>query len=251
MTHRRLGWARFGLATVVALTVPLACGGSSSGLFNGGGSAGANSDASAGTGGSGTGGSGTGGTATGGSSTGGSSTGGSGTGGTGGTATGGTGGSGTGGTATGATGGAATGGAGGTATGATGGTATGGAGGTGTVSISCGSATCSGPSQVCCASRDSLNQTTHLDCIGAGDSCTCTGIGCMHAKISCSGPTDCPTGQVCCGTINGTSYSSVSCASSCTGYNKVEICDPGDGIACPNNAQCRQSQILTGYHYCG
>ncbi len=310
MTHRRVGWARLGLATVVGLAVPLACGGSnSSALFNGGG-AGANGDASAGTGGSSTGGSSTGGSSTGGSSTGGSSTGGSSTGGsstggsstggsstggsstggsstggsstggsstggsstggssTGGTAgtagvggTAGTGGTGTGGTAgTGGTGTGGTAGTGGTGTGGTagtGGTGTGGTAGTGgaggaTFSITCGnSTTCSGPSQACCVSRNTGSQTQY-SCIDSGSQCKCSGTYCLSAKLSCDGPSDCPSGQVCCATLvspQSTRFRDFTCANSCNGSGQYEVCQANDGVNCPNGTQCRQS-YLSGYNVC-
>ncbi len=272
MTHRRLGWGRLGLAAVVALTVPLACGGSnSSGLFAGGGGN-THGDASTGTGGSGTGGSGTGGSGTGGSGTGGSSTGGSGTGGsgtggssTGGSSTGGssTGGSGTGGSSTGGsstggsgTGGSSTGGSGtggsGTGGSGTGGFGTGGAGGSATVSIHCGNSACTGPSQICCASRDGFTTPTSYSCIGAQDPCTCSNAGCMAAQLHCDGPSDCPSNEVCCGTLTNEGYSTTECAASCAGNNHVVICQPNDPvISCTGGRSCRPSQFLSGYYYCG
>ncbi len=58
---------------------------------------------------------------------------------------------------------------------------------------------------------------------------------------------------MCCGSYTGNSYTSIVCASSCSGggigSQKLVICkDNGD---CPNGTTCHNSTTLDGYRYCG
>ncbi len=96
--------------------------------------------------------------------------------------------------------------------------------------------------------RGGATAQPNYSCIDASSQCTCTGTFCTHTTITCAGPTDCPSGQRCCGTVAGTSYSELKCQTSCT-TGQYEICDPNDGVDCANGS-CHQSGYLPGYHVC-
>jgi len=69
--------------------------------------------------------------------------------------------------------------------------------------------------------------------------------------IRCDGPEDCAPSEICCGNYNpGLGYTSVSCASACSGFNKVIICDPDAAEPCPSGS-CQPSDVLPdGYFVC-
>ncbi len=165
--------------------------------------------------------------ASGASGSGGSATGGNG--GSGGSATGGNGGS----------GGSATGGNGGS-----GGSATGGNGGSGgdggSTGIDCGAENVCEAGQICC-----YTQSTKIGVCGALGSCTSPQV-----PISCQRPSDCP-GQICCGQLKiGTTYLSVSCQSSCSGWSELEMCT-GQPSVCSGGDTCQSSTALLNFSFCG
>jgi hypothetical protein len=77
-------------------------------------------------------------------------------------------------------------------------------------------------------------------------------------SIPCDDKTDCPGGQVCCGSFDqNTGYKSVSCQSSCgpgpiPGTTGVRLCDPSNPIdECASiGASCQASGSLHGYYVC-
>ena len=106
-----------------------------------------------------------------------------------------------------------------------------------------------GEGQICCAKQ--WNYGPKLECAAAGYG-SCTG----GLTIGCDDQTDCPSGQVCCGSfVEGTGYTSVKCASSCNsvpGVRAVRFCDRTaaadecDAIG----KNCESSQGLPGYGIC-
>lgn len=108
-------------------------------------------------------------------------------------------------------------------------------------------ATCD-PGQDCCVSTSGTGNQT--------DTCQTPGTHCNGAVVSCSSSSQCPNGEVCCGTetTNGGTpmYVQVSCATACVsqgGQTKVTFCDP-QKPQCPNGLQCAQSSVLQGFYVC-
>jgi hypothetical protein len=120
----------------------------------------------------------------------------------------------------------------------------------------CGASTCN-PGDECCWS----NQAGDGKCLGAGSQCG--GPGSNDTQIECQRPSDCPSGQICCGrrAMNGgpdnQHYRRVTCRDTCDAPD-VTICDPASPqpIDCPplpdgSVAQCKSSQLLPkGYFVC-
>ena len=76
-------------------------------------------------------------------------------------------------------------------------------------------------------------------------------------EIRCDDSTDCPAGQVCCGTFSQTAgYSAIECKTSCTGSGgntqAVRFCDPANPVdECSSiGLRCQASASLPGYHVC-
>jgi len=146
-------------------------------------------------------------------------------------------------TGTGATGtGATTTGA--TTTGATtgtGGTTTGAGGGASGESVACDSLTCALPGYFCCQ-----NYNEPAECLAVGATCV------YGVPLSCDGPEDCDSGEVCCGDVfklgQNESFTNVACAATCTGMDHRVVC--GASGACPTNESCTTSDILPPYLDC-
>jgi hypothetical protein len=148
------------------------------------------------------------------------------------------------------------------ANGGTGGTAgaagTAGTGGSPGVLIACGpwqgGTTCQGPDQICCLPFS--NPWGNGACLPAGSPGSCQN----GSTIRCSKPSDCPSGQICCGTIvdvqpgpgEVSRYRSIECRPSCSGQDDRRICDPADALlTCEQGESCEDSQILPqGYQLC-
>lgn len=74
----------------------------------------------------------------------------------------------------------------------------------------------------------------------------------------CDGNEDCPSGQTCCGTLNGSGggYDSIKCQDTCdSSAGGIELCHPGDACPMPADAAapdgsanvCRRSLYLPAY----
>ncbi len=129
---------------------------------------------------------------------------------------------------------------GGSGTGGSGTGGTGGSSGSGK-SVACGSSNCSLPSKFCCHHN---NQPAV--CQAAGTTCT------YGVPLSCDGPEDCASGQVCCATLfiqgQNENYVSTACASSCTGKDYRVVC--GASGTCPSGQTCSTSDLLPPYRDC-
>jgi hypothetical protein len=115
--------------------------------------------------------------------------------------------------------------------------------------ISCGNTTCPLPAEFCCVTFDQSGQQEAC----ASDPGSCTGQG--GSAVECTSSSQCPAGQICCGTKpNSNSYSDVSCQAAPCGSGSVEqiqFCDPQGPNDCPPDApQCQQSTILNGFFIC-
>jgi hypothetical protein len=90
-----------------------------------------------------------------------------------------------------------------------------------------------------------------LECENAGF-VSCVG----KTTIACDDRTDCPAGQVCCGTLEDNSgYTSVSCATTCNsipGLRAVRFCDPSAALdeCAALGKYCGPSQSLPGFNVC-
>jgi hypothetical protein len=108
------------------------------------------------------------------------------------------------------------------------------------------------------------NGTMKVYCQGSDTCCLTGGVlstascgsstTCLGSTVRCASSADCMMGQVCCSTAEQIGFSttySVSCASTCTGLGKTELCDPGGGPGgCPNGQTCSASTDLPGYSQC-
>ncbi len=156
----------------------------------------------------------------------------------------------------GASGSGGTAGAGGTSSSA----GTGGAGGLpdGIGILPCGGTTCTAPQACCYKYQQVTGSSTYQSswtCIDPSTtSCaSCTGTNCRVTLIECHGKGDCASGQLCCGTFNGskTGYASLACSSQCSAPGS--ICDPNDPQPCPiqfTKMVCNDTSMLPGYHNC-
>ncbi|MDF2691966.1 MAG: hypothetical protein K0S65_349 [Labilithrix sp.] len=109
---------------------------------------------------------------------------------------------------------------------------------------------CNAGTEVCCGSTIGWGEPS-FECEPAGF------VACAGAmKIACDDRTDCPTGQVCCGTLEDNSgYTSVECKKTCTsvpGLRAVRFCDPDATVdeCAALGQQCENSQSLPGFHVC-
>lgn len=100
-------------------------------------------------------------------------------------------------------------------------------------------------SEKCCVR--SLETDT---CIPEGDACNCGLSGCSVLEVFCDGPEDCEGGQVCCGTLAGSSYSSFTCEDSCDYRGSQRIACHEEMDECPAGDVCANSQLLTNVQVC-
>ena len=87
-------------------------------------------------------------------------------------------------------------------------------------------------------------------CIEASAMCACGKQGCTVMEARCDGPEDCPTGQVCCGTLAGNSYHQFVCAASCMASGQQRVACHETDPKCPGNFICANSQLLTNVQVC-
>jgi hypothetical protein len=111
---------------------------------------------------------------------------------------------------------------------------------------------CPTATQLCCEHNESNGDKTY--------ECTNRGIGACAGgtSIMCDDRSDCPSGQVCCGTFDQQlGYRSVQCQASCgpspiPNTTTVRFCDgkaPTDECASIGKT-CTPSMSLFGYHVC-
>jgi hypothetical protein len=115
--------------------------------------------------------------------------------------------------------------------------------------VACGSGTYCTPSvQTCCISTSGFGGMQRR--CSNGNTC---GSG---TPVHCDDTADCPSGQVCCGSVYANVYTDVSCRMSCVPSpigltTNVRFCDPNNND-CPSTApNCKMSTIITGYTVCG
>ena len=117
--------------------------------------------------------------------------------------------------------------------------------------IRCGGAkSCTAGAEICCRSWFGQGPPTYA-CEPAGFVACAAGT-----SIACDDETDCPNGQVCCGTLEQNSgYTSVACKNSCNslpGLRSVRFCDPKAAVdeCVAAGMFCGPSQSLPGYYVC-
>jgi hypothetical protein len=116
--------------------------------------------------------------------------------------------------------------------------------------IPCGNAVCTLPAEFCCVTANQGTQMQACDMNQAG----CMGQG--GSPVRCTSSTQCPMGQVCCGSNANNFYSDVSCqpapcSGSSGGVERVQFCDPQSPGDCPSDApRCQQSTVLGGFFVC-
>jgi hypothetical protein len=109
------------------------------------------------------------------------------------------------------------------------------------------------------------NGTTTLYC-PAGDfcclsgglvstaSCDASGTACLGgSELHCASAADCTGNQVCCAQeqLGFTATYTATCAGSCSGTTKTQLCKPGSGNGvCPMGETCGASTTLPGYSQC-
>ena len=114
---------------------------------------------------------------------------------------------------------------------------------------SAGLACTSGTMKVYCQGADSCCVTGGLVASASCESSATT--TCLGSTVRCASSADCTMNQVCCSTGPTFGTYSVSCAPTCTGADKVEFCNPGNGPGgCPNGQMCSASTELSGYSEC-
>lgn len=86
---------------------------------------------------------------------------------------------------------------------------------------------------------------------------TLLGVCKQGIAIKCDDQTDCPTGQLCCGTFDESSgYRSVQCQTQCSTTTpdtiSVRFCDPDAPVdECQSSGHtCQPSDSLSGYSIC-
>lgn len=106
---------------------------------------------------------------------------------------------------------------------------------------------------VCCSKQYGPGGPSKT-CSGAGPFAGCPNNG---IPIGCDDKSDCPSGQVCCGTFEENSgYHSVQCMPTCTAvgnnFRAVRFCDPNAAVdeCAAIGRKCGWSQSLVGYGIC-
>ena len=113
-----------------------------------------------------------------------------------------------------------------------------------------GTKSCAAGAEICCSSWFGQGPPTY-ECEPAGFLACAAGT-----TIACDDQTDCPNGQVCCGTLqNNSGYTSVECKNKCTnlpGLRSVRFCDPKAAVdeCLAAGMSCGPSQSLPGYYVC-
>jgi hypothetical protein len=87
-------------------------------------------------------------------------------------------------------------------------------------------------------------------CIEASAMCSCTIQGCTVMEARCDGPEDCPSGQVCCGTLAGNTYDEFTCAATCQSNGQQRVACHESDPKCPSGLICANSQLLTNVQVC-
>ena len=83
-----------------------------------------------------------------------------------------------------------------------------------------------------------------------GDTCTCPAPGCAILEVTCDGPEDCGSGDVCCGIFDpsagtGGAYTSVGCQATCDSTNnEFTFCGRGGTCSGGGGLECLPSTIL-------
>jgi hypothetical protein len=110
--------------------------------------------------------------------------------------------------------------------------------------------TCNAKTEVCCGSWNGGWGGPNFECEPAGVM-ACAG----GTKIACDESSDCPTGQICCGSLDNSGYTDVACRPTCNstpGIRAVRFCNPDATTdECAAVGQyCGNSQSLPGFHVC-
>jgi hypothetical protein len=109
--------------------------------------------------------------------------------------------------------------------------------------MTCGTKVCAAPTNACCYGASAI-------CWNPADTAGCN----FGMKITCGGPGDCPTGQMCCGqhmNYGFDFYSEVKCQTSCDANADQRTFCNGKPSVCPTGTQCAPSTIITpGYNVC-
>jgi hypothetical protein len=97
---------------------------------------------------------------------------------------------------------------------------------------------------ICCITSSVFSTTATC-----GSSATCLG-----SNVKCASAADCTGNQVCClseVSAIATTYDAT-CAATCTGLGKSELCNPGGGpnSGCTGGETCTASTTLSGYSEC-
>lgn len=115
--------------------------------------------------------------------------------------------------------------------------------------ISCGvglPALCAIDTEKCCTRSLSVDT-----CIASEAACACELADCQVMEVHCDGPEDCPSGQVCCGTLSGgAAYQDFSCAAQCQATGNQRVACHQDEPECPASLVCANSQLLTNIQVC-
>lgn len=108
---------------------------------------------------------------------------------------------------------------------------------------------CTAGSEICCGSWKSDGKFSY--------SCEPNGfLACAGGTtIACDDSSDCPSGQVCCGTLSNNRYTSVECKATCNnsiGGRAVRFCNPKAAVdeCAALGKTCTASQSLPGYNVC-
>jgi hypothetical protein len=115
-----------------------------------------------------------------------------------------------------------------------------------TSSLTCGSAQCAIPAQVCCVTeqrqpRDAGGGLVYSYACVMGNSCPMPMNGGTNA-LQCSSAANCAAGTVCCVSQNGQTTTS-SCKATC-GNNDAQLCDPTAAMTgCSASAPCSNNNV--------
>jgi hypothetical protein len=111
--------------------------------------------------------------------------------------------------------------------------------------IACGSDVCSLNNSFCCQEWNGSSYTP---------ACQAKSSSCGGTEITCNGPEDCGSGQVCCGQIGATgAFDQFSCVPSgnCQYTNNQRVICGTAPSSCPSGFVCKTTSYPPGYGYCG